>query len=51
MDYVGLDGITHVLIHVDVHVKQLGQIEVHILITKAEEPVADVGLHSGSLEL
>jgi len=42
--HVGLDGVAHVLVHVDVHVEQLRQVEVHLGVAEAEQPVADVGL-------
>lgn len=47
--HIGLDGIAHILVHVDVHIEQLGQVEVYFFIPEAEEPIADVGLHAGLL--
>ncbi len=49
--HVGLDGIAHILIHVDIHIEQLGQVEVHVFVPEAEESIADVGLHAGLLRI
>lgn len=43
------DGVSHLGVHVHIHVEQLWQVEVHLAVEEAEEAVPDVRLHPGLL--